>query len=198
MDSQTIFDIIQSNKLSSSDQVNEELSNLISLLLRDFVTSWFALLSPDKDLYRELIHAMSSIIQEIEKRLKDVDWVVLISQDLPNILKNHISDYKSCKDRMGTAYAGEKTFEELFFGLQSHVALQGDGSEQMYMRRVAEVIVESLLPASELQSDAIRTLVREILCNNVLLVISQELTDPDWLNETVVRVLSRVYVVSGS
>lgn len=183
-----IFSILQDRKLTSSKQVNVELSKVISLLLRDFVSSWFQGLSPDQELYHEIISALSSIIQEAERRLSRVDWVGWVTQDVPTVLTNHIRDFRSCCKKMGTAYAGGKSFDELFYGLQPHAALESEESEKEYLRRVSEILLEALLPDHELQSDAIKMLIREVLCNNVLLNLIEVLSEPDWLNETILLV----------
>ncbi|KAJ3345231.1 hypothetical protein HDU91_007428 [Kappamyces sp. JEL0680] len=183
----SIYQQIQNHKLSSSELINQELSKVIALLLRDYISNWYANLSPDQELYQELVLAISLAVQELERRFSRVDWVGLLSQDLPNVLANHIRDHRSCCKKMGTAYAGGKGFEELFYGVQPHIGLQNDDSERDYLRRVSEIILDAILPESEMQSDAVRMLIREIFCNNVLLMLTDVLADPEWLNETILR-----------
>lgn len=48
--------------------------------------------------------------------------------------------------------------------------------------------MDALLPETEIQSDAIKLLVCEILCNSVLLNMVDSLSDPDHLNELLLRV----------
>lgn len=183
-----IFTLLQDHKLTSSISVSQELSKIISLLLRDFVASWFNSLSQDQEIYVEIIKCVSSMIQEIERRCFRIDWVGLLTQDLASLLSNHIKDHRTCCRKMGTAYAGGKTFEQLFYGLQSHVALLSDESEREYMKRVSEILLDAVLPDSEVQSDAIRILIGEITSNNVLLNMLDLLSDPDYLNEMLLRV----------
>ena len=101
-----IFTLLQDHKLTSSNLVNQELSKIFALLLRDFVSSWFKSVSQDQELYIEIIKAISSMVQEIERRCFRIDWVSLLTQDLPSILSNHIKDHRSCCKKMGTAYSG--------------------------------------------------------------------------------------------
>ncbi|KAJ3276815.1 hypothetical protein HDV01_002869 [Terramyces sp. JEL0728] len=175
--------------MTSSEKVNKELSRIIALLLNDFVSNWYSTLSDDMEFYKEIIQTISVLIQEIERRLSRVDWVELISFDLPKVLTNHIKDYKNCCNKLGTAYAGGKSFEELFFGIQPHTALSSGESEVEYMQKVSDILLDILLPESEVNSDSVRILVKEILCNNVLLLLIDVLSDPDWLNEKILFLL---------
>jgi hypothetical protein len=184
-----IYDLLQAQRLTTSTKVNQELSRVISLMLRDFISTWYATLTADKDLYSEMIQTIAQLLQELERRLIRVEWVGLLTHDLPKVLKSHIQDYKVCCAKVGTSYAGGQSFEELFFGMQPHVALQSSENEKEYMRRVSEIVVDALIPEHELQSDGVRLLLRELVCNNVLLMLVEVLSEPDFINEMVLKVL---------
>ena len=183
-----IFTLLQDHKLTTSNSVNQELSKIVALLLRDCIFSWFKSISQDQEIYVEIIKVISNMIQEIERRCFRVDWVSLITQDLPSILSNHIKDHRNCCKKIGTAYAGGKTFEQLFYGLQPHIALSSDESEREYVKRVSEILLDAIIPESEIQSDAIRILLNEITCNSVLYTSLDQLSEPDFLNEIILRV----------
>jgi hypothetical protein len=104
------------------------------------------------------------------------------------VLQNHIQDYKSCTSKIGTAYAGGQSFQELFYGMQPHIALQSAESEKEYCRRVGELLVDALLPEHVLQSEGVRLLIRELISNTVILSTIESLADPDFLNELLLKV----------
>lgn len=185
---QDIYFIIQSYKPTSSKKVNSELSKIIALLLRDFIHSWYSNLSQDKEFYSELMQTVTYLTQEIERRLFRVDWVGLMTFDLPLVLKQHIRDFRACCSKLGTAYAGGKNLEELFYGCQPHIALKDTNSEVEYMRKVSELLVDTLIPEHELQSESARILVRELVCNNVLMMMLDLLSEPVYLNELLLKV----------
>lgn len=138
---ESIFGLLHEQELTSSKSANQELCKIISLLMRDFIASWFSNLTQDQELYLELIKVISYLIQEFERRCCRVDWVTLLTQDLPSILTNHLRDHRTCCKKMGTAYAGGRGFEEIFYGLQSHVALKSEEAEKEYMRRVSSYTI---------------------------------------------------------
>lgn len=117
-----------------------------------------------------------------------VDWVMLLTQDIPLVLSNHIKEHRACTAKIGTAYAGGQTLAELFYGSQPHVALASDESQQNYLRRISEIIL-TLLPNPESQSESIRLLVTEILTNAVLMPLVDSLSDPDVLNQKIMNVI---------
>lgn len=181
----SIFHALQQQKLSSSDIVNEELSKIMALILWEYIGNWYSTFSNDRELYSEIGQALASLIQELERRIKRVDLIALITNDLPKILITHIRDYRTCCSKAGTAYAGMQTFEDLFYGLQPHVALKSSESEAVYLRKVSQVLVNTLLSDSDLQSESVRLLVRELLANNVLIQVVDNLSDPAYLNELI-------------
>ena len=183
----SIFHALQQQNLSSSDIVNEELSKIIALILWEYIGVWYSTFSNDIELYSEIGQALASLIQELERRIKRVDLIALITNDLPKILMTHVRDYRTCCAKAGTAYAGIQTFEDLFYGLQPHVALKSPESEATYLRKVSQILVNTLLSESDLQSESVRLLVRELLANNVILQIIDNMSDPAYLNELILQ-----------
>ena len=184
-----IFSCIRPHQLTSSPAVDKQLSKIITLLLRDFVSNWFSAISSDEEIYSEVIRIVSQLLMELEHRLSKVDWIDLLSQDIPQILKTHVKDIRSCSEKVGTAYAGGKNLEQLFFGAQPHIALEGSTqSEIEYLRRVADILIDNLMPTQESQSDAVRFLTREVLTNSVFAYLADTLSEPAYLNELLLHV----------
>ncbi|KAK6098084.1 hypothetical protein BDV3_004531 [Batrachochytrium dendrobatidis] len=177
-----IFNQIRPHQFTSSCMVDSEIQKLITLLLRDYVASWFSIISDNDEFITELIRTISHVIRECERRLNRVDFVALACRDLPEILQRHISDYRLCCEKMGTSYAGGRSLEELFHGCQPHIALNDTASESEYLRGVAEILLDTLLPETEHRSESVRYLLREILTNNVLAMLLNILSEPDYLN----------------
>lgn len=185
---EALYALLKVHPLTTSAKVNEELSKIIALLLRDFISMWYDSLTNDQEFYLEIIQTIATLTQEIERRLLRVEWVTLFVHDLPKILKTHLQDYRTCCTKLGTAYAPDKSLEELFYGMQPHAALLSPDAEKEYMRRISEILVDTLIPENELQSDGVRVLIREILCNTVLLMLMDTLSEPNFWNELILKV----------
>ncbi|KAJ1341449.1 hypothetical protein BSLG_003878 [Batrachochytrium salamandrivorans] len=143
--------------MSNPDAPSEdaEIQKLVTLLLRDYVASWFSVISDNDDFVTELIRTIAHVIRECERRLNRVDFIVLATRDLPEILKRHIYDYRHCCEKLGTSYGGGRTLDELFHGCQPHIALNDSASETEYLRGVADILLGMLLPETEHQNESL-------------------------------------------
>ncbi|KAJ3027601.1 hypothetical protein HK097_006130, partial [Rhizophlyctis rosea] len=159
------FHSIRPQQFTTSPLIDTELHKILLLLLRDYISSWYTSISTDPDFLTHLISLLSSIISTLETRLQSIDWVLLLCRDLPEILRRHFHDFRHCKEKLGTAYAGgceRQGLEGLFSGVQPHFALRGgEGTEREYLRRVVEVLMEVVVPEREMRSETVRFLGRE-------------------------------------
>jgi hypothetical protein len=97
--------------------------------------------------------------------------------------------------KMRSIYAGGTSIEELFHGLQPHIALGSLGDEHEYMRKIAEVILQVFFPSRELQSDLMRYLLREVLAETVLMNLVETISEPDTIFELILSVSIYIVVV---
>ncbi|KAI8806447.1 PXA domain-containing protein [Cladochytrium replicatum] len=183
--------IIRPTKLTSSPIVDEELHALFAHIMNDFILTWYSFVSPDdREFLGEIMKTIRFLTVTLEDRLAKVDMVAVLAKQLPQILRRHLHDFRHCRAKVGTAYAGGRSLEELFHGSQPHFALDDPEREMDYIRRVVDILVEGLLPRSETQSDTVRFLLREILSCTVLLNTVEKVCDPDFINQLIVRLLS--------
>ncbi|TPX68768.1 hypothetical protein SpCBS45565_g02891 [Spizellomyces sp. 'palustris'] len=188
---QQLFDRIRPERLTSSPLVDAELYKIVSLILRDYVCVWYQELSHDEEFLAKVVHTIGHAVQELEHNcLAKVDWVNFFAKNVPDVLRTHIHDYRNCKEKIGTVYAGGKSLEQLFHGCQPHFALENAETEMEYCRKIVDVLLTILLPEDELKSDCLRFSLREILLNAVLLPAIERFTDGDHINQLIVLVLS--------
>ncbi|KAL3282364.1 hypothetical protein HHI36_005550 [Cryptolaemus montrouzieri] len=88
-----------------------------------------------------------------------------------------------------------KTLEEIFFDLE--MVMEGnlicrDGVcenpnlEKEYLTELAQILLYILLPDEDFQCRPLRFLLREIVCNVVFLPLITMLSDPDYVNQTII------------
>lgn len=174
-----VYDNLRPETLTSSPLVDLELHPLLSYIIRDFIANWFTSISGDEELLLEFIKSLSILVRNMEFRFCKVDWVSLLTKDFVEALRIHMSDFKRCKSRLNSSYAGSASLEDLFHGLQPHVALLSDENEHEYCRKVADIFLESFFPPKELDSDVIRYLMREIMSETVLLSAFDAISEPE-------------------
>ncbi|KAG0199882.1 hypothetical protein BGX28_006907 [Mortierella sp. GBA30] len=163
--------------------LDAEAYHFLALLVRDFIQTWYSSFSSDSQFVTSIVDIVIYIARELERRSQEVDWVELLLQDVPEVLRRHYIDYRQAAQKIETAYAPNQTIESIFHGLQPHFALSdGEESEKEYLRQIADELLRVLLPETEYQSDCVRWLVREILCSLVLRSLVEILTEPDMVN----------------
>ncbi|KFH67832.1 hypothetical protein MVEG_06563 [Podila verticillata NRRL 6337] len=163
--------------------LDAEAYHFLAFLVRDFIQTWYTSFSSDPQFVATIVNVVIHIARELERRSLEIDWVGLMLQDVPEVLRRHYTDYRQAAQKLDTAYAPNQTIESIFHGLQPHFALRdGEESEKEYLRQLADELLKILLPESEYHSDCVRWLVREILACLVLRSVVEILTEPDMIN----------------
>ncbi|TPX38019.1 hypothetical protein SmJEL517_g00394 [Synchytrium microbalum] len=181
--------VLKAIPITASAKVDEELKKVFTLFLRDYVTVWYNLISEDEDFVNAVLHTYIHLVRELERRLKVIDWVMLLTHDLPNVLRRHVNDYRMCKDKLGSTYAGGKSLEELFHGTQPHIALESPEAEEEYLRRTAEKLTQVLFPLFERKCEIVRVLLREMLGSCTLHFSFNSVSEPDYINQLLLTLL---------
>eukprot|EP00897_Mesotaenium_endlicherianum_P002923 jgi/Mesen1/2659/ME000167S01810 len=83
-------------------RVEAALSDLIHLLLKEFVTDMFyAYLTPDKDLPLEVRATLLHAAGEVAARVKRVNLVALLTRDVPELVGSHLELYRRTREHAG-------------------------------------------------------------------------------------------------
>ena len=114
---------------TSSQLLSQELEKTFSILIREYINIWYSDISQNSDFVDQLLKIISLILVKLEKRLVKIDWVKLLSLKLPDLIKTHIRDFRSCKSKFSSVYSGGRNIEQLFHGIQPHIAMESSDSE---------------------------------------------------------------------
>ncbi|KAI8321764.1 PXA-domain-containing protein [Martensiomyces pterosporus] len=177
----------------SSSKVNSSISRLFSLIVRDFVQEWYQKVTDDKEFIGEVSHQLVLVVNEIERRCRKVDWVQFVLFECPEIIHLHIRDSHQCMARLGTVYAGRETsLEAIFQSMQPHAALTSAAdSELSYLRHLAQELLAVFMPPESQPDEVVQHLLREILACAVLRNVVDAVSDPNTLNEAIIRGLGK-------
>ncbi|KAF3921027.1 hypothetical protein AA313_de0200984 [Arthrobotrys entomopaga] len=150
--------------LSSSPKVDLQLYGFISIILRDFVQSWYQKITPDHEFIDEIILVIAHCTLSLEQRIRQVDLETLLLEEAPAVLETHIKDYRVALERQSTALFPYATVNEIFHSMQPHPALlSSPESERLYLKMLGSGVLAALLPPEDLQSDCERLLVVTVL-----------------------------------
>lgn len=76
--------------LTSSNDVDLQLYAFIAIIIREFVYTWYAKITPDQTFVEEAVKIIAHCTRGLEQRLRKVDLEALIFDELPELLDTHV------------------------------------------------------------------------------------------------------------
>ncbi|KAK2613046.1 tRNA (guanine-N(7)-)-methyltransferase (tRNA(m7G46)-methyltransferase) [Conoideocrella luteorostrata] len=184
-------------QLGGSPLVAGAVDELLDLILRDFVRSWYSHISSNPVFPNEVDRTLRLAITNLLEPLRHKDLAEIVTSRLIPILTTHLRDFydaeKSVRGRKLNRSVTES--EELDLAIASKYK---DGHlhpaaslhfpdtkmvQQDYLRSLAERIVPKILPQKMLTSRPVFVIIREIVSCAVLSPVLQLLSDPDTWNQ---------------
>lgn len=182
---------------AASPNISRALDDVLDLITRDFICSWYSKISYNPVFRNEVDRAIRCALENVRDRLFEVDLPEVLTTRLVPILTAHFRDFNEAE----RAVRGRKLnrsvteSEELDLAIASkyregklHPAATLSYSDlkltqQEYLRQTTSKILPRVLPDKVLNSRAVSTLIREIVACAVLFPIFQLLSDPDTWNQ---------------
>uniref|UniRef100_A0A8H7N872 PXA domain-containing protein n=1 Tax=Bionectria ochroleuca TaxID=29856 RepID=A0A8H7N872_BIOOC len=177
--------------------VSKAVDDLLELIMRDFVCSWYSNISPNPVFPNEVDRAIRMALFGLRDSLRNKDFAELITSRIVPILTAHFRDFydaeKAVRGRKLNRSVTES--EELDLAIASkfregrlHPAASLSFPDlkmiqQDYLRTVVTNILPKVLPPEMLTSRAVSVLVREIVSCSVLSPVLQTLSEPDTWNQ---------------
>lgn len=175
--------------------------DLIALICREHVLSWYSSISrdPDRAFIQQVAAVIIHVVQALEVRIAQVDLVELIMLELPALLERHIEDIDQAEEKSNSAHAHNLDFDHVFRLLQPHIAVlltSGTSShpaepsvDKTYLRALADNLLRLLLPPEDYRAETERAIVREIVVNIILGNVFTRVAQPWFLHQTIVKIL---------
>ncbi|KAL7816248.1 PXA domain-containing protein [Trichoderma gracile] len=183
----------------SFPQASRALDELLELILRDFVRSWYSHISQNPIFENEVDKAIRQALLSLVDSLRNKDLADVVTSRFVPILTAHFHDFyeaeKSVRGRKLNRSVTES--EELDLAIASKFR---DGKlhpaaslsfpdtkmvQQDYLRSLVGRLLPRLLPKRLLSSRAVSIVVREIVGCAVLFPVVQLLGDPDTWNQLI-------------
>ncbi|EEC04650.1 sorting nexin, putative [Ixodes scapularis] len=176
------------------------LIQVLNYVLRDYVYTWYLGLSTDEaftDHIRDLVH---QVIINFSSRANGVDWVQYLTIQLVDDFASHLRLFRQAQTKLklkknndGNAKAPDLL--SLFFNLETTMEQKllcrdlvciSKEREMEYLQHLGEVLLYLLLPPDDFHNKVMRVFLRELLVNTVLLPVINLVSDPDYINQTIV------------
>ncbi|ROT34916.1 hypothetical protein SODALDRAFT_329117 [Sodiomyces alkalinus F11] len=182
---------------ADSPNVSNALDQLLHLVVRDFVVSWYGGISKDPVFPNQIDKVVRIALSNIGDRLAGLDLAEIVTSRLVPILTTHFKDFsdaeRSVRGRKLNRSVTES--EELDLAIASkykdgklHPAASLAFSDmklvqQDYLRNLVSDILPQVLPPNLLASRAVSIIVRELVSCAVLFPVMQALAEPDTWNQ---------------
>jgi sorting nexin-25 len=176
------------------------IDSLLSLILRDFVLKWYSNISDSSAFPNAVETTIRETLLTFSTRFATVDWTELLVARLLPLLTAHLENFRTAElsvhgraSQLGTPdtddldlfvasrYASEQRSSKLHPAVDV-ASTNFRPAEEEWLRNLIDSILPLLLPERELDSPAVRIMVREIVSCAVLLPIFEMLGDPDFYN----------------
>ncbi|KDR85721.1 hypothetical protein GALMADRAFT_234777 [Galerina marginata CBS 339.88] len=186
-------------------EVSDALNDIVTKVIRDFVSSWYKDLSSSPAFPIAVSSVIHASLQQINDRAASIDLAALVVKRILPKVTAHIDQFRQSEVALrGAGLERSLTqSEELDLLLASRYASKGfklhpavenlsttftRQTEEMHIRQLVDKALPYILPPKERNSKALKIVVREIATCSVLFPILEMVADPDFWNKMIDQV----------
>ncbi|XP_071038041.1 sorting nexin-25 isoform X1 [Parasteatoda tepidariorum] len=165
-----------------SRNVDDVIEELISLLFRDYISSWYSYVVKHPSLFcKQLKDPIRQMLFTFRDRCQKISEIELITSDIVNILTDHMQ-----RIRFSVVNPAEKIQPYMVFKF-----LSSKEAELDHLRCLCEFLLATLLPPDYVDHLTLKSLLREIFTVSVFYPIIDKLCDPDFINMKLISYLKQ-------
>ncbi|EGD75236.1 hypothetical protein PTSG_06890 [Salpingoeca rosetta] len=185
-------------RISGSPVIDAELHQVIDLLMRDYVATWYNSISSDPTAIQQTKRLLCQFIADVGIRCKCIDWHDLMTKTLVDVFVKHVKLYRRAAELLETdvrqqqrsllnmdAATRTKMLEDKFFQIEKDFAkiCSDQVRETDYLRDVSEALLYAFLKPEDFDNKLLRFAVREIIATCTLQPVMNMMSDPDYINQ---------------
>lgn len=190
-----------------SNEVSDALNDIISLIIRDFVSNWYSELSSSPAFPIAVTSVVHASLQQLIDRAALIDLPSLVVNRILPKVTAHIDHFRESELALRGAGLERRLTQsdELDILLASRYAGKGAKlhpavdnlsttftrqTEEAHLRQLVDKALPYILPPKERNSKALKLVVREIVACAVLYPVVEMVADPDFWNRMIDQVVS--------
>ena len=176
-----------------------DISTCLDYIMRDFFESWYGNISTEPKCHLDTRAYLETVFSNLFNKLSKTDTIDMV-HSLSVIYRRHLQDIHKAKiciegkqQPINYDAASPQDFHLIFHRINKfHPAVEGkkDG-ELKYLRAVVEVLGHSMLPIDLYSCTSARCTLLDILTKNVFLPLVNKISEPHWLHEALILILSK-------
>ncbi|KAM6368198.1 sorting nexin-14 isoform 6-T8 [Alca torda] len=167
--------------LKVPSKVDASLSEVLELVLENFIYPWYRNITDDESSVDELRGTLRFFASVLVRRIHKVDIPTVVTKKMLKAAMKHIEVIAKARQKVKNAeFLQQAAIEE--YGPELHVALRSRRDELHYLRKLTELLFPYILPPKSTECRSLALLIREILPGSVFLPSMDFLADPDTVN----------------
>ncbi|XP_068271334.1 sorting nexin-14 isoform X1 [Nyctibius grandis] len=167
--------------LKVPSKVDASLSEVLELVLENFIYPWYRNITDDESSVDELRGTLRFFASVLVRRIHKVDIPTVVTKKMLKAAMKHIEVIAKARQKVKNAeFLQQAALEE--YGPELHVALRSRRDELNYLRKLTELLFPYILPPKSTECRSLALLIREILPGSVFLPSMDFLADPDTVN----------------
>lgn len=168
----------------------------IKNILRDFVVSWFQNVGVEEQFVVETRTLLEQATGSLYEGIAQTD-VTSYAEKLCIVLHRHLANYQVAKLSLLNDKEVLIKNEHSVDIVNAYQCLEGKpgvykNDELSYLRTVVDLLLHDLVPKKTLDCDTGRFILREILAVNLFLPLLDSLSDPDFVNMSIINLFGEV------
>ncbi|XP_075001521.1 sorting nexin-14 isoform X1 [Calonectris borealis] len=167
--------------LKVPSKVDASLSEVLELVLENFIYPWYRNITDDESSVDELRGTLRFFASVLVRRIHKVDIPTVVTKKMLKAAMKHIEVIAKARQKVkNSEFLQQAALEE--YGPELHVALRSRRDELHYLRKLTELLFPYILPPKSTECRSLALLIREILPGSVFLPSMDFLADPDTVN----------------
>lgn len=178
--------------------LEESLKKLIANIIRDFICTWYKNVGQGEHFITETRESLEMLCLEGYKRASQMDSHYLIEQVLV-VFHGHLERFnkamaivKAKDPKLRLSISSSQLLCQTYESQLSckPPSLSSPAAELSYLRNVIDSALAAMIPKDTFSCDTGRFILREILTVQIMVPLVQLLTDPDWICQAVIDILT--------
>ncbi|CCD24855.1 Mdm1p NDAI_0E00390 [Naumovozyma dairenensis CBS 421] len=192
------FSSINEPIFEKSSKISKELENIIDLILRDFINSWFTRIDPNEDSsFPKAIRCLLRLaVINLQKRVATEDTLENLILKLLPLFTKYVNTYCDARESILNDPTSQKALQNNFefqlavefnknYKLHKAIPLRSnelDNDIGKYLNGLSQQLLSEIIDENELKSPFVSILLREIMDSCIFNPLVSKFTDPDTWN----------------
>ncbi|KAK9956335.1 hypothetical protein ABG768_014076 [Culter alburnus] len=170
--------------LKVPSKVDASISEVLELVLENFVYPWYRDITDDEACVDELRQTIRFFAAVLAHRAQRVDVPSVLMDKMMKAAMKHIEIMAKAQQKVkNTESLQQAALAE--YGADLHVALRSRKDELLYLRKLTELLFPFVMPPRATDCRSLALLIREVMTGSVFLPIMDFVADPDTVNHMV-------------